>query len=106
MEGWPMWRIGIRDAVWMALLGVVLFAWYLEYRSDALARHRDAQAIQYLKQQLSEKPPEQIVTIRLPDDWRPPSELRPVPGNSDFQFPPELPVRLEPDPLIPWRFLP
>ena len=50
-----MFRLTVRDAVWMALLSALLFAWYLEYRSDALARHRDAEAIQYLKLQRGAK---------------------------------------------------
>jgi len=110
-----MFRLTVRDAVWMALLSALLFAWYLEYRSDALARHRDAQAIQYLKQQLSERPQPQapapvgeliaepqlrILPIRSPDG------LRPVPGEWDYQFPQELPTQLEPEPLIPWRTSP
>jgi len=108
-----MFRLTVRDAAWLAVLSAVLIAWYFEYRDDALARHRDAQAIQYLKQQLSERPQPRILPILLPDglppvpgNASPGTGLRPVPGNWDYQFPPGLPKQLEPEPLIPWRSSP
>jgi len=109
-----MLRPTLRDAAWLAVLSAVLIAWYFEYRDDALARHRDAQAIQYLKQQLSQQAKPRTVLIRSPDERpqpqilpiRSPSGLRPVPGNWDYQFPPGLPMQLEPEPLIPWRSSP
>ncbi len=99
-----MFRPTMRDAVWFAALVAMSLGWYFEYRQDALDRYRDSRTIQYLTQQLSEKPEPRILPIRLPiepDDLRP-SVLRPVPGNSDYQFPPELHKLLEPEPLIPW----
>ena len=89
-----MFRLTVRGAIWMALLSAVLFARWLEYRSDALARHRDAQAIQYLKLQLSEQPQPRVLPIHSPK----PNGLRPVPGNWDYQFPPHFPIEIEPLP--------
>lgn len=82
-----MFRITLRDLFWLTLLVAVLFAWYLEYRSDALARHRDAQAIQYLKEQVATQPAVRVVPIPTPVP-QPRPRLRPIPGKWDYQFPP------------------
>jgi hypothetical protein len=83
-----MFRITLRDLFWLTLLAAVLFAWYLEYRSDALARHRDAQEIQYLKQQVATQPAVRVVSIPRP-------RLPQIPGNWDYQFPPSRRRSLE-----------
>ena len=56
----------IRELVLVTLLASVLVGWYLEYRSDALGRKRDADTIQYLKHQLRERERHRRPAIRRP----------------------------------------
>jgi hypothetical protein len=86
-----MFQPTMRDGVWFATLVAVSLGWYFEYRQDARDRDRDARTIQFLNQKLNEQPEPRVVSIRLngPDEPGPmPDQLRPIPGEWDYQFPP------------------
>jgi hypothetical protein len=89
-----MFRFSIRDVLWLTALAAVLVAWWIQYRSDTEARQRDAQAILALKQQLATRTMVRVVPIPTPIR----TGLRPVPGNRDYQMPPERPIRVDPWP--------
>jgi hypothetical protein len=84
-----MFRFSIRDLLWLTILAAILVAWWIQWRSDVIARHRDAQAIQQLKQQLANRP-----VIRFMPISQPPRRLR-FPPEKDYQAPPIRPETFE-----------
>jgi hypothetical protein len=89
-----MFCFTIRDLLWLTILIAVLTAWWLKHKSYELARHRDAETIESLKEQASQN---QGVIV-VPHDWKPPARpggLRPIPGRSDYQFPATLPAHYD-----------
>jgi hypothetical protein len=83
-----MFRFSIRDLLWLTILIAVLVGWWVQWRADVIARHRDAAAIQHLKQQLAKPPVIRVVPViqpPLPPGFR-------FPPSMDYQAPP---VRLQ-----------
>jgi hypothetical protein len=82
-----MLRFSIRDILWLTILIAVLVGWWLQWRGDVIARHRDAEAIQVLKQQVANARVRDVRIIRLKD----PNLLSPLrfPAEMDYQAPPQ-----------------
>jgi hypothetical protein len=86
-----MFRFQIRDLLWLTILAAVLVTWRIQWRANEQARLRDAQTIQTLKQQAASV--RVIYTLVRPPQV--PEGLRRIPGEWDYQAPPERPRLLK-----------
>jgi len=84
-----MFRMTLRDLFWLTLVAAVLVVWWLDDRNDALVHERDAKLIDYWKKHGGQR----VVVRLLPGPPAKPTGLRPVPGEWDYQFPPDLPLQ-------------
>ena len=85
-------KFTIRDLLWLTVLVAIFVGWYLEWRADLLDRRRDAETIEKLKAELDSYHV-RIVPIQQKSPGR---GLRIIPGEWDYQYPPSMPIELEP----------
>ena len=95
-----MFRFSIRDVLWLTVLAALLTAWWLQWRGNVIARNRDAETISLLKQQATQFQNFRIVPLPPGRPLKVPGGLRTIPGEWDYQAPPEIYRQIEIDPLV------
>ena len=91
-----MFRFTIRDVLWLTVVVAIFLGAYLEWRADLLGRRRDAETILKMKAELDVY---RAIGIVPATQTRPPrGGLRNIPGDWDYQYPPETLRQLETQP--------
>jgi hypothetical protein len=98
-----MFRFSIRDVLWLTLLAALGTAWWLQWRGQMLQRQRDAATISLLKEQATQRSKLLIVPLPPAAPRKLPAGLRPIPGEWDYQAPPEIHRQLEFEQLPPLK---
>ena len=81
-----MFRFTIRDVLWFSVVVAICVVGYLEWRADLLDRRHDAETIEKMKAELEAY---RGIGIVPQPQKTPRSALPTIPGEWDYQYPPE-----------------